>query len=81
MLKLKKQMKGVDILKEIFTNINDLPITLSARHVANTLGLSRAGAYNLMNSKGFPTLIIGKRKVVPKDLFITWINKHVKGAD
>ena len=34
---------------------------------------SRANAYTLMHSKGFPTIKIGKRMVVPKNKLIEWM--------
>ena len=46
---------------------------LSVPEVAAVLGISRAGAYELARSKGFPSLSIGSRIVVPKDKFIAWI--------
>ena len=55
-----------------------LPMALNAKQVAAVLGISRAGAYNLMRSEGFPTLFIGKRMVVPKDRFIQWIEKNTQ---
>ena len=37
------------------TNMYDsLPNVLNATQLANTLGISRAGAYNLMGEPGFP---------------------------
>ena len=45
--------------------------------MADALGISRANAYNLMRSKGFPTLKIGKRMIVPKDKLIAWIDCQV----
>ena len=59
-----------------FTSLDQLPLTLSAEQVASVLGLSRAKAYELMHSKGFPTLVIGKRMVVPKDKLIRWIDQQ-----
>ena len=56
-----------------------LPITLTADHVAAALGISRANAYILLRSDGFPTLHIGKRMVVPKDRFLQWITDSVNG--
>ena len=56
-----------------------LPITLTANHVAAALGISRANAYILLRSDGFPTLHIGKRMVVPKDRFLQWITDSVNG--
>ena len=66
-------------MKSKYKTLDELPITLNATDVAETLGLSRAGAYNLLASKGFPTLQIGSRKIVPKERFIEWLNKHTGG--
>ncbi|MBC5721203.1 DNA-binding protein, partial [Faecalibacterium sp. 4P15] len=53
-------------MRSQFTSYEQLPITLTADHVAAALGISRANAYILLRSDGFPTLHIGKRMVVPK---------------
>lgn len=55
----------------------DFPDVLNARQLAAMLGISRAGAYNLMNSQSFPTLRIGSRKLVPKKQLIAWIEQRV----
>ena len=55
------------------TSYDQLPIMLNANAIAQTLGISRAGAYELMHSKGFPTLRIGKRMMVSKEQLIKWI--------
>ena len=60
-----------------YTTIQDLPLALSAEDVAKVLGISRANAYNLMRSKGFPTLKIGKRMSVPKHKLIEWIDAQM----
>lgn len=60
-----------------FTHYDQLPLTLCADDVAKVLGISRAGAYTLMHSKGFPVLKVGKRMVVPKDKLLAWIDKHI----
>lgn len=64
----------------ITTTYAELPTVLNAAQIAKTLGISRAGAYNLLASKDFPTLQIGNRKLVPKDKLIKWIDDHSKGA-
>ena len=64
-----KRKKGV-------SSYDDLPVSLNADQVAAVLGISRAGAYNLMRSEGFPTLFIGKRMVVPKDRLLEWIRSN-----
>ena len=63
-----------------FTSLDQLPLTLSAEQVASVLGLSRAKTYELMHSKGFPTLVIGKRLIVPKDKLLCWIDQQTDRA-
>ena len=57
-----------------FKNYEDLPLTLTAPEVGEVLGISRASAYELVRSKGFPSMRIGTRILVPKDKLIAWIN-------
>ncbi len=63
-------------MKATKTSYDQLPIILNANAIAQTLGISRAGAYELMNSEGFPTLRIGKRMMVSKEHFILWIERR-----
>ena len=62
--------------KTKYTNYAALPLMLSVPDVASVLGISRAGAYELVRSDGFPSLRIGSRIVVPKEKFIGWINAN-----
>lgn len=62
-------------LKE-FKELEDLPAVLKVEDVAAALKISRVSAYNLANSKGFPTLRIGKRLTIPKQAFIRWIEQN-----
>ena len=62
--------------KTKYTNYDDLLLMLSVPDVASVLGISRAGAYELVRSDGFPLLRIGSRIVVPKEKFIDWINTN-----
>ena len=63
-----------------YTSLDQLPITLSANQVAQVLGISRANAYTLMHAKGFPTIQIGKRMVVPKNKLIEWMEVQTGNA-
>ena len=63
-----------------FKSYEDLPLTLSAPEVAEVLGISRAAAYELVRSRGFPSLKVGTRILVPKDKFIAWISDQT-GVD
>ncbi len=55
---------------------DDLPDILDASQIASVLRISRAGAYNLLSSADFPTLHIGRRKLVMKSDLITWLKSH-----
>ena len=61
-----------------FKNYEDLPLMLTAPEVGEALGISRASAYELVHSKGFPSIRIGTRIIVPKDKLIAWINEQVE---
>ena len=61
-----------------YKSYEELPLMLSAPEV---LGISRAGAYDLVHADGFPHLKLGNRILVPKDKFIKWINDHTEGID
>ena len=63
-------------MKPRYTSLEQLPITRCAEDVAQVLGISRANAYTLMHAEGFPTIRIGKRKVVPKDKLIAWMDEQ-----
>ena len=55
---------------------DDLPDIIDATQIASALRISRAGAYNLLSSEDFPTLHIGRRKLVMKNDLITWLKSH-----
>ena len=60
-----------------YKNYDELPLMLNVVQVAAVLGISRAGAYELVHSDGFPTLKIGSRIVVPKDKLREWIDANI----
>lgn len=57
-----------------YTSFDDMPLFLSAPQIAQILGISRAGAYQLMHAKGFPTIRLGKRMVVSKEQMLKWLD-------
>lgn len=58
-----------------YTSYDDLPLMLSVPELSVILGISRAGAYELVRSQGFPSIKIGSRIIIPKDKFISWLNE------
>lgn len=61
----------------VYKSYDELPLMLSVPEVAAVLGISRAGAYELARSEGFPALKIGSRIVVPKEKFVQWIDSQI----
>ena len=61
-----------------FKNYDALPLTLTAPAEGEVLGISRAAAYEMGRSKGFPNIRIGTRILVPKDKFIQWIDQQTE---
>lgn len=64
----------------VFKSYDDLPLMLSVPDLVALLGISRAGAYELVKRKDFPALHIGKRVLVPKDKLIAWIGENTGGG-
>ena len=60
-----------------YNSFDDLPVILSVSQIADVMGISRAGAYNLAKSQGFPSIRVGvKRLCTPKVKFIEWLEKE-----
>ena len=66
----------MSVNKSSYKTYDDLPLMLSVPDVAKVLGISRAGAYELAHSKGFPSMNIGSRIIIPRDKFLLWIEKQ-----
>ena len=64
-------------METTYTSYTQLPLSLNANDIAAVLGISRANAYTLMRAKGFPTIFIGKRMIVPRDKFIEWMELQI----
>ena len=59
-----------------YKSFDELPLMLNVVQVAAVLGISRAGAYELVHGEEFPALKIGSRIVVPKDKLREWIDAN-----
>lgn len=60
----------------IYKNYDELPLMLSVKELATVLGIGRTSAYELTKTKGFPSIKIGSRVVIPKEKLIEWIDKN-----
>ena len=63
-----------------YKTYDDLPLFLNAAMVAQVLGVSPASSYELMHEKGFPSLRIGSRLIVPKEKFRAWVEEKTGGS-
>ena len=72
---LAKSEEVIVMTREYYSN-DQLPCMLNADKIAKYLEISRAGAYELMHSEGFPLIRIGKRMIVPKDKFLEWVDNQ-----
>lgn len=59
-----------------FRSYEELPLMPSVPEMAAALGISRAGAYELVRTEGFPALKIGSRIVIPKDELQEWVKRN-----
>ena len=64
-----------------FKTYEELPLFLNAKMIGEVLGVSLASAYELLHQKGFPTLKIGNRLVVPKEKFTAWVEQNTAGGE
>lgn len=64
----------------IYNNYEELPLFLNAALVSKVLGIAPSSAYELMHEKGFPSLRVGSRIVVPKEKFQQWVDEQMGGA-
>lgn len=64
-----------------FKSYDELPLFLNAKTVAQVLGISAAGTHELLHREGFPVVKIGSRMVVPKEQFLSWVEKQVGGNE
>ena len=65
-----------------YTSHEQLPMMMTVRDLADVMGLSLAGCYDLVRSEGFPHLRIGSRILIPKEKFLVWLDqKSSEGAE
>ena len=63
-------------MEHIYHTEVQLTVYINADQVAAYLGISRAGAYVLMHSEGFPMIRINKRMLVASKKLLEWIENN-----
>ena len=64
------------LVRETIHTLQAQGLLLNAEQVAEFMGISRAKAYTLMHSEGFPTIHIGKRMMVSREKLLEWLEEH-----
>ena len=59
--KVKTFFRRCGVVQSKFKSYDELPLFLNAKTVAEVLGISVAGAYELLHQEDFPVLRIGSR--------------------
>lgn len=54
-------------------------LVYSVTEAAQALGISRRSMYDLMHREGFPTLRIGTRRLISKELLAKWVRDQAGG--
>jgi excisionase family DNA binding protein len=63
---------------EPYRSFDELPLVLSVPEMAAVLGISRTVAYDLARRKGFPSIRIGTRLIIPKENLMEWIQEQLQ---
>ena len=71
-----KQAKFERKENAMYKSYDDLPSVLSVKELKDFLGISRAGAYQLLHREDFPTLHIASRVLVAKDKLLAWMEQN-----
>lgn len=62
------------------TDYDDLPLVLDVSDVQHIMRISRAGAYELVHSPGFPAFRSGRLIRVSKKAFFDWMEKGARSV-
>ena len=54
-------------------------LTYSVTEAAEALGISRRSMYNLLHQEGFPTLMVGGRRLISRELLAEWVREQAGG--
>lgn len=65
-------------MNKVYLTDTQLPNYMNAEQIAAYFGISRASAYILMHSEGFPVVRINKRMLVPSKKLLDWIENNTE---
>ena len=56
-----------------YSSYDEIPLFLDANDIVRILGISKANVYYMFKADGFPTIALGKRKLVRKEKLFSWL--------
>ena len=59
-------------------DLEDLPLFLTPPQIAEILQIGRSSAYELVRSKGFPAVKIGRSVRVYREAFVRWMQENTR---
>ncbi|HEU0086589.1 MAG TPA: helix-turn-helix domain-containing protein [Pseudonocardiaceae bacterium] len=76
------QLRHFDFPADDPVSLNDFAVSdiYTVRQVAARLGIGAGLAYELIREGEIPAKRLGRRWVVPRELFHAWLNEMPKGA-
>lgn len=62
--------------KQKITDVEQLPLMMKMRDVANVMDIALRRAYELAQNPTFPKVVVGKSIRVPRDAFFRWLDQE-----
>lgn len=62
--------------KQRITDVEQLPLMMKMRDVANVMDIALRRAYELAQHPTFPKVVVGKSIRVPRDAFFRWLDQE-----
>ena len=59
-----------------YNTFDEVPLTFGPIELAEILGISKTKAYDLANRPDFPKIRVGKKIVISKIHFLSWMDTH-----
>jgi len=60
---------------------NMAELVYNVTEAAEALGISRRSMYDLMHREDFPTLKVGGRRLISKELLAEWVREQAQGKE
>ena len=56
-------------------------VTMTVTELAAMLGISKPKAYELAARQEFPCIRVGRRRIIPVDAFMRWMDEQTNGLE